>query len=378
MEMTDINNLFFELIQVAIGTRTCLSHTPNVDEWGELYSMAKKQSLVGICFAGVQKLVEQQRTPEEMLYLTWMGMAAKIQQRNEVVNRQCIELQARLAAEGLRSCILKGQGVAQSYAESLRGLRQSGDIDVWVLGTYENTLRHLKDMGVVGKITAMHAEAEFFADTEVEMHPWPARFRCPWTDKRWRLFCREHEVECFDNKVSIGSKEFNEVQKVCVPTTEFNLVFLMVHMYQHTLREGIGLRQFLDYYFALSAVQRIQKVQEVQRTQEAISELGMKRFVAGVMYVMQVVFNIDEKMLLCPADEDSGRLLLDEIMIGGNFGRYDVRNAVAMGKDSNPMQRVWRGVVRNMRFLRFGVWEVACSPIWRLWHFCWMKKNGYR
>lgn len=79
---------FFELIQVALGVRHCLSHTPSADEWGELYNIAKKQSLVGICFAGVQKLVNQQQEPPEMLYLTWMGMAAKIQQRNEVVNRQ--------------------------------------------------------------------------------------------------------------------------------------------------------------------------------------------------------------------------------------------------------------------------------------------------
>lgn len=46
--------------------------------------MAKKQSLVGVCFAAVQRLPEVERPPE-MLYLTWMGMAAKIQQRNEVV-----------------------------------------------------------------------------------------------------------------------------------------------------------------------------------------------------------------------------------------------------------------------------------------------------
>ena len=67
--------LFFDLIRVSIGQQVCLSHTPSADEWGELYAMAKKQSLVGVCFAGVHRLVGQQQEPPEMLYLTWMGMA---------------------------------------------------------------------------------------------------------------------------------------------------------------------------------------------------------------------------------------------------------------------------------------------------------------
>ena len=51
-----IETLFFELIQVALGSQICHSHSPNTREWGQLYEMAKKQSLVGVCFAGVQKL----------------------------------------------------------------------------------------------------------------------------------------------------------------------------------------------------------------------------------------------------------------------------------------------------------------------------------
>ena len=109
-------SLFTELIQVSIGIRVCLSRTPSEAEWGELYAMAKKQSLVGVCFAGVQRLVAQQQEPPKMLYLTWMGMTAMIQQRNEVVNRQCVDLQKRLSADGFRSCILKGQGVARIYS----------------------------------------------------------------------------------------------------------------------------------------------------------------------------------------------------------------------------------------------------------------------
>lgn len=134
----NIHKLFFQLIRVAIGNAVCLPHTPKAEEWQMLYEMAKKQSLVGICFAGVQHLVSQHQSPPEMLYLQWMGMAAMIQQRNEVVNRQCAELQARFSADGWRSCILKGQGVASYYKvkgvrlddKDLSPLRQSGDIDV--------------------------------------------------------------------------------------------------------------------------------------------------------------------------------------------------------------------------------------------------------
>lgn len=82
--MNDINKLFFELIRVAIGNAVCLSHTPKAKEWQMLYEMAKKQSLVGICFAGVQKLQAQRQAPNswgndqsEMLFLQWMGMAAQ-------------------------------------------------------------------------------------------------------------------------------------------------------------------------------------------------------------------------------------------------------------------------------------------------------------
>ena len=117
-----IEQLFFELISVAIGSSNNLSHTPSADNWSKLYKMAKIQSLVGISFAGVQRLVDSEKEDycgmTELQYLTWMGMAAKIQQRNEVVNKQCVGLQKLLATDGLRSSIVKGQGVAL-YLESI-------------------------------------------------------------------------------------------------------------------------------------------------------------------------------------------------------------------------------------------------------------------
>lgn len=111
----NVNKLFYDLIKVSIEKSDCLTRTPTGSEWVLLYEMAKKQSLVGVCFAGVQRLVSQQQSPPEMLYLQWMGMAAKIQQRNEQLNRQCAELGKSLKVKGYRYAILKGQGVASLY-----------------------------------------------------------------------------------------------------------------------------------------------------------------------------------------------------------------------------------------------------------------------
>lgn len=130
-------NLFFELISVAIGSQVSLSRLPSVNEWDELFELAKKQSLVGITFIGLQKLGADADEGfarigmSEDLYFTWVGVAAKINVQNELVNLQCRKVQEELGKAGFDACILKGQGVGSLYGD-LSAYRQSGDIDVWV------------------------------------------------------------------------------------------------------------------------------------------------------------------------------------------------------------------------------------------------------
>ena len=47
---------FVELIQVSIGIKDELSKMPTNKGWKVLFDMSKKQSLVGVCFAGLQRL----------------------------------------------------------------------------------------------------------------------------------------------------------------------------------------------------------------------------------------------------------------------------------------------------------------------------------
>lgn len=169
-----MNKPFFDLIRVSLNNNKNIYSPTSHFDWFELFNVAKKHSLVGVCFAGLQRLPINQR-PDEILYLQWMGMAAKIQQMNEKINSQCTELQTLLEGQNVRSCILKGQGVAQYYSDELRNLRQSGDIDIWVEGGVNACLKLAGQFGGDKvDISDQHVQLLVFDYTAVEAHFCPS------------------------------------------------------------------------------------------------------------------------------------------------------------------------------------------------------------
>ena len=365
----EIDKIFFELIRVAIGTQICLSRQPSNKEWKALYDTAKKQSLVGVSFAALQRLGADANEGytrigmSEILYLTWMGMAAKIQQKNQTVDEQCVALQKRLAADGFRSCVLKGQGVAQLYG-MLSGLRQSGDIDIWVDGKMEYILDWMKKLGVkLGDIDSVHVPAEFFEDTEVEVHFRPSYMYNPTAERLLMDFFEKNAIEQFENiDQSVG---------FTYPTVAFNLIFSLVHINRHIYSEGIGLRQLMDYFMILQA----SSSDERKAAFELMRKMYLGRFISGVMYIEQKIFGLSADKMLCYADEKEGEFLLQEIMIGGNFGHYDERNS-NLPKSMRWLRGLWT-LKRMMRYLTHYPHEVLSIPVWKLKHYLWRKKNGY-
>lgn len=354
-----IEDIFFELLLVAIGNADCLSHTPTDKEWKALYDMAKKQSLVGVCFAGVQKLVEQQRAPEEMLYLTWMGMAAKIQQRNEVVNRQCVVLQASLAGDGFRSCILKGQGVARFYG-SIAGLRQSGDIDIWVEGRRDNTIKNLREKGInIKEADIHHGVAECFRETEVEIHFKPSWFYNPFTYRTFNNWIDSKSNDCF----------CNEKGGIITPTTEFNLVYLVIHIYRHFLSEGVGIRQLMDYYFVLLASNEIERA----NANYVLRKLGLERFSSAIMACLEIIFSLEKCFCFIESNFENSTFVLQEILNAGNFGKSDKRYKW----DGNLVRCMHPLFKRWLLMVRYYPSEIVCQPFWKLWHYSWRKMHHY-
>lgn len=365
-----MTELFFELIRVAIGTQECLSRIPSVREWSMLRKMAEKQSLMGVCFAGLKRLGADADEGfarigmSKMQYLDWMGMVFYIQCKNEMINHQCAELHSKLFADGMRSCVLKGQGVGQLYAEHLCGLRQSGDIDIWIEGEKDETLDWVRRQGAkIGSIDIVHAHADFFEDTEVEIHSQPSWMYGRKADKVLQRFFCEKADEQFENMDrSVGFSH---------PTVGFNLVYLLVHINRHIFEEGIGFRQLMDYYFTLITSNEYERAEAIK----VLSALGLMKFAQGIMYIEKKVFGISTSCMLCEADKSEGEFLLKDILVGGNFGKYDKRNVIL------PTERRFaRGLYnmkRNMRYFVHYPSEVISIPFWKLWHYCWRKRKGY-
>ena len=373
-----MNELFFELIRVAIGTQDTLSRFPSEREWGKLYKMAEKQSLLGVCFVALQNLRASaddgfgRLGVGEMLYFKWMGVAAKIQQRNEAVNQRCVELQTKLSSDGFRSFIMKGQSVATLYGEQLSGLRQSGDIDVYIEGGLEKVLAYANTFGPTSRVNELEMHVDVFDDTEVEFHYWPFIMRNPYRNTKLQRFFKSCEEANFSNSV-ILDKEKNLT--ICTPTTEFNLVHQMVHIYHHLFTEGVGMRQLMDYYFVLQTLSVSPLKGECsERVKKVIHDLGLDRFASALMWVMQHVFGLGMIGMPWVPNPRDGEFLLNEIMLSGNFGKQDERQK---GLYDSKWNSFWMVNGKALRLARFDRWMWFWGPLWRIYHFVWRKAKGF-
>lgn len=352
-----MKDLFFELIRVAIGTQESLSRLPSEAEWEELFEMAVKQSLVGVCFVGLHTLGADsdegyvQIGMSEDLFFDWMGMAAQINMRNEMMDGHTKDALSFFRKKDIPCQVLKGQGVAKLYGE-LRGFRQSGDVDVW-LNISRKDLYALsqKELGKVKGITYHHIHFPIFEDCEVEAHLHPSFLSSPRRNKALIEFCEIHEPKegCEDT-----------------PSLAFNRVYILLHCYRHFCGHGVGFRQLLDYYFV---IRQGFTEDEKAESMKWISALGLKRFTMAMMWLMKNVLGLDDLYLLCGADEDYGRFLLTEVMKSGNFGHGNKEDRIS----GSALKRYLYNIKRDIRTVKICPHEALWDPVFNVYQYLMTK-----
>ena len=366
--------MIFDFLKYCLGGKDNMSNVVADIDWEQLYSFASKQAILGFCFDGIERL--EKEYPNELkqnpigknLLMTWMGKAQQIRRQNMKVNAVAAKLYSKFRVDGLRCCILKGQGNALMYPNVYS--RNPGDVDVWVNASHED-IRVLaqslaKGKGCVKNESLNHIELEVNG-VAVELHSTPAIMNNPVYNHRLQKWLKRNaDLQC-SNIVSLP----DNAGDVAVPTSYFNCVYQLFHLYHHYFYEGVGLRQIVDYYFVLVKSEE-RRVKNQTALQRELKYLGLWKFAGAVMYVLHVVLGLPEERMIRPMDVKRGRVFLDEILSGGNFGHYDTRMSFGNGAFGHNMQRLYR----DLRLAWYYPAEALSEPVFRVWHFFWRKGQG--
>ena len=364
--MNDITAIF-AFLRYCLGYKGDMSRVVAGMDWQELYSFASKQALLGLCFEGIERLGKEY--PEELkqnpigreLLMTWMGKAQQIRRQNMKVNVMAGKLFSMLREDGMRCCILKGQGNALMYPNPYS--RTPGDIDIWVEGGDKRVISFVRSISPHEKACYHHIEFPSYKGVEVEVHYRPSFLLCFWHNRKLQKYYERVKEEQFSHRVMLG-----EQGEIAIPTVEFNLIFQLTHIYAHLMNEGIGLRQLLDYYYVLIS-DDLSLIRD--RVQKELKELGLWKFAGAIMYIMQEVFGMPASRLIVPPNEKYGRFVLNEVLEAGNFGKHDERNRFGRSKLGHNLQRVYR----DIRLVRYFPGVALCESLFRIWHFFWRMKN---
>lgn len=365
--MNDITAIF-AFLKYCLGSKEDMSRMVAGMDWQELYSFASKQALLGLCFEGIERLGKEY--PEELkrnpigreLLMTWMSKAQQIRRQNMKVNAVASKLFSMLREDGMRCCVLKGQGNALMYPNPYS--RTPGDIDVWIDASRERIMEYTQKKFELGDdIRLQHLETSLDG-VPVELHFFPCSMNNPIYHARLqKWFRRNADLQCSHIvRLPDGAGD------IAIPTTAFNVVYQLTHLYHHFFDEGIGMRQIIDYYFVLVKNEE-RRMKNLTALQRELKYLGLWKFAGAMMYVLHEVLGLSEEKMIAPMDEKRGKLLLAEILNGGNFGQHFTKygHFTQQGMAKKYFLKIWR----NMHFVRYYPAEALCEPLFRTWHFLW-------
>lgn len=356
-------NILFCLLHNATGADCKLPNDISPEIWRRVFALARMHALTGVVYSAIENLPTENRPPKD-LTLEWAVTTEYIKECNCKMDKAAVEVSELLRNDGFRAVVLKGQGIAQLYPHP--EYRTSGDIDLWIEGSREEILHYLRRYPQKNAPVYHHVDCTIVNGIHIEAHFTPSWMNGYFANRRLQKFFRDNADEQFGNSVHIGGGA------ICVPTLAFNRIYILIHIYRHFFQHGIGLRQCMDYCYVLKQGFTEKEKAETIRT---LRELRMMKFAGAVMYVMQTVFGLDDKYLLIRPNEKEGEILLNEIMLAGNFGQFDKRIG-KVGKKA-PFRSFCRSVGRNMKFVRSYPAEALCSPLFKIWHYLWRKSNGW-
>ncbi len=311
----------------------------------ELFKEAKAQTVLAVAFDALPKPYRD-TNPEH--YKKWQGIAFKIAQLNIRQMNANVELEKLFKSAGIPICTIKG--FASAYYYQKMHLRQMGDIDFIVpndmMGAGKNLLeengfacsdeeeehdfhiRHTKN----GEIYEMHRGITSFLDDNG--------------------YIQKYISDIFEHTETV---DFDGVS-LTIPDKFSHGLVMLLHMHRHMIDGGgVGLRHLCDW---AAFVDSIDNDDWNKIFKEKLSAVKLWRFAQVLSKTSAIFLKIKEKDWFKEIDSDLAQNLLEDIIIGGNFGAKDheryqeVAYLSQTEKDKNVFVKYFKNYVKKV-----GLWQ---------------------
>ncbi len=243
--------------------------------------------------------------------------------------------------------VFKGQTVARYYP--IPESRTSGDIDFYVFSKDRERTKKLLEDKVTLKDSHSGQHWEFaYDDIPYEMHYHTAVFASKSKQRYW-----DDLIDSYFNDV-LDHVDINGVSVLTLPPT-LNAIYLFIHIYHHFLKEGIALRQFIDWMMFFEAKHDEVVVDELTAKLE---RLGLTKAFKAFGAVLVDVLSMDAKSFPLPITDADRRYegkIISIVLKYGNFGKYGRSTPTFLKKEVGNSDRLaawWHSLETGFRSVR--------------------------
>ncbi len=288
------------------------SYTP--EEFKVLIRMAREQAvsaLVAECLMKHNVKVNDDGAMEIMAILV------SHQRHAAQIDGHVATLATLLNTHHIPYAVFKGQVAARYYDRPY--LRSTGDVDFYVPPAYYEQAKEVvgREMGVTIADDYLDKHCEFtFGGTRFEMHHRVETFGSARHQRSFDALTLSDVTAHRASTQTIGGAQ------VAVFSPLVDVLVIFKHLFNHLLVEGVGLRQVCDLMLML---RRYRGAYSVSELAAALHQIGYyNAFLAmGALMVRHLGMAEADFPLAIPAKYHLwGDRIKDEILSGGNFGKY--------------------------------------------------------
>lgn len=290
-------------------------------EWLNLFSLAEKQTVTGVCFSAVQKLPPSSM-PARSLYLKWYQRTFQVIQHHQHIQQTYCKLQKQFHAVSIAPLILKGIAVARYYPEP--SLRMTGDIDLFIPADFHKSVDYIANQGI--PLVHSNTHDKFNYDSvSVELHHsainLPAKANA---DNTWEDI----------SPITVHDKEY-VYETIDVNTTA---VLLSVHPFKHLFSWGIGIRHLCDWMLFL---EKEHTHIDYPKVIGYLKKNRMERFISAFTAMAVHQLGLEKKIAqpwITAHTQKAERNLCNDMLFTGDIGNEIIDYGVELHKSPFSLQ----------------------------------------